>query len=190
MNRIVAPVLSFLTLIVIIACGSNPDRDVLIALYQATDGPNWKDSTNWLSDTSIGEWYGATTDADGRVIRLELSDNRLNGEIPPALGGLSELEWLYLWGNQLRGSVPSELSNLSNLTNLALGDNRLSGEIPPELDSLTKLTALGLLGNQLERSDTIRDWESNEFDRAAPSREPAERSDTTQTRQSNESDGP
>ena len=130
MKRIVTPITSILTLIIISACGSNPDRDVLVALYQATDGPNWEESENCLSDASVGEWFGVTTDADGRVIRLELPDNNLNGEIPPTLGELSEMEWLYLWGNQLRGSVPSELGSLSNLTHLSLGDNSLSGEIP------------------------------------------------------------
>ena len=33
------------------ASGPNPDRDVLVALYHATDGPNWRKNTNWLSET-------------------------------------------------------------------------------------------------------------------------------------------
>ena len=34
------------------------DRAALVALYNATDGPNWTHSTNWLSDAPIGEWHG------------------------------------------------------------------------------------------------------------------------------------
>ena len=30
------------------------DRGVLIALYDATDGPNWDDNTNWLSEAPLG----------------------------------------------------------------------------------------------------------------------------------------
>ena len=41
------------------------DREALVVLYHATDGPNWTNSTNWLSGSPLGEWYGVTTDADG-----------------------------------------------------------------------------------------------------------------------------
>ena len=40
----------------------NPDRAALVALYNATDGPNWVDNTNWLTDAPLGEWYGVSTD--------------------------------------------------------------------------------------------------------------------------------
>jgi hypothetical protein len=36
---------------------SNSDRDALVALFNATDGPNWKDNTNWLTDAPLGDWY-------------------------------------------------------------------------------------------------------------------------------------
>ena len=34
------------------------DREALVALYNATDGENWGDSENWLSDAPLGEWWG------------------------------------------------------------------------------------------------------------------------------------
>ena len=37
-------------------------RAVLVTLYEATDGANWNDNTNWLSAAPLGEWYGVTTD--------------------------------------------------------------------------------------------------------------------------------
>ena len=52
---------------------STDDRDALVALYNATDGPNWTNNTNWLSDRPIGEWYGVTTDAYGRITTCPLS---------------------------------------------------------------------------------------------------------------------
>ena len=50
------------------------DRAALVALYNATDGPNWYDSDNWLGDMPLGEWYAVTTDSDGRVTRLNLRE--------------------------------------------------------------------------------------------------------------------
>ena len=54
-------------------CNTYPDRAVLVALYEATDGANWGDNTNWLSEAPLGEWYGVTTDEEGRVLWLNLS---------------------------------------------------------------------------------------------------------------------
>ena len=70
------------------------DRPVLISLYHTTDGPNWIESGDWLSDRPIGEWYGVATDDEGRVIELLLGDNRLSGPVPAELGNLSKLQWL------------------------------------------------------------------------------------------------
>ncbi len=34
------------------------DREALVALYNATSGPNWDGNDNWLSDVPISEWEG------------------------------------------------------------------------------------------------------------------------------------
>ena len=68
------------------------DRDVLVALYDATDGANWRNSTNWKSTEALSEWFGVSTDADGRVTELSLYNNGLSGEIPAELGDLANLE--------------------------------------------------------------------------------------------------
>ena len=71
---------------------SETDREALVALYNATGGPDWNNNNNWLSDVPIGEWSGVTTDDNGRVTRLLLfSGNQLSGEIPPELGNLANL---------------------------------------------------------------------------------------------------
>ena len=49
------------------------EREVLEALYKATDGPNWGRNDNWLTDSPLGDWFGVDTDADGRVVDLELT---------------------------------------------------------------------------------------------------------------------
>ena len=85
------------------------ERAALKAFYAATKGADWHENRNWLSDAPLGEWHGVTTDDSGRVIGLSLLDNQLSGEIPPELGGLSNLVELYLSGNQLSGCIPSDL---------------------------------------------------------------------------------
>ena len=137
----------------------NPDRAALVALYNATDGPNWVDNANWLTDAPLGEWYGVETDASGRVVELELHGrwdseipHGLTGPIPPELGNLSNLRDLELSRNNLTGPIPPELGRLGNLRTLALNSNRLSGHIPPELASLGELQQLWLGGNLLTRT--------------------------------------
>ena len=83
------------------------------------------------------------------MVRLELRDNGLTGEIPPELGDLEKLEWLCLNGNGLSGEIPPQLGGLASLTMLALARNDLSGRIPPELGSLTSLVWLYLDSNRL-----------------------------------------
>ena len=125
------------------------DRDVLVALYEATDGPNWTKNDNWLTDAPLDAWHGVWTDASGRVQGLSLNDNGLTGEIPPELGALANLQNLNLGFNGLTGEIPPELGNLANLEWLTLSDNGLTGEIPPELGGLANLEGLGLAANGL-----------------------------------------
>ena len=135
----------------------NPDRAALVALYNATDGPNWVDNENWLTDAALGEWYGVDTDDSGRVVRLDLSGREAQGDIPhglagpipPQLGSLTNLTLLDLKLNALSGSIPAELGNLANLARLDLSENNLTGPIPPELGNLANLSWADLRRNAL-----------------------------------------
>ena len=121
---------------------SHPDRAALVALYNATDGPNWVNNENWLTDAPLRDWYGVATDASGRVVRVDLAGRwdseaqewipyGLSGPIPPELGSLANLQDLYLNANELTGTIPAELGSLANLTRLDLFENQLSGPIRP-----------------------------------------------------------
>ena len=132
-----------------VECAPPSDRDVLVSLYDATGGPLWTNSGNWLTDAPLGEWYGVTTQTDGSVLELFLGRNNLSGPIPPELGNLANLTWLDLRTNRLSGPIPPELGTLSGLNALRLAGNNLSGPIPPELGNLANLTWLDLGTNRL-----------------------------------------
>ena len=129
---------------------ASSDREILVKLYNATDGPNWKNDGNWLTDAP--QWHGVTTDAGGRVTVLSLRSNELFGSIPPELGNLSNLETLNLRSNELSGPIPAELGNLANLETLSLRSNELTGSIPAELGDLSNLVRLYLYENGLSGS--------------------------------------
>ena len=129
--------------------GFDLQRNALEVFYMATNGPAWKNNTNWLSDAPLGEWYGVDTYFDGRVHQLDLTDNGLSGEIPRGLRELTHLEDLHLESNRLTGSIPSDLGLLANLEDLRLSENQLTGSIPSELGQLSNLVWLQLNGNRL-----------------------------------------
>ena len=126
-----------------------PDRAALMKLYRETGGSSWTDSTNWGSDLPIGHWRGVTADDAGRVVRLDLHENNLRGQIPPELGTLAGLEALDLEDNHLTGPIPGELGKLTSLVHMALGGNGLTGPTPPELGALPRLNDLILSSNDL-----------------------------------------
>ena len=97
------------------------DREALVALYNATGGPNWNSNHYWLSDVPISGWSGVNTDDNGRVNYLLRRDNQLSGEIPPDLGNLFNLTVLGLGNNQLSGCVPSSLLDRLNMDSSDLG---------------------------------------------------------------------
>ena len=122
-------------------------REALITFYFATGGSEWEHNTNWRrSDISLAQWFGVTTDDDGRVTAIDLSGNKLVGALPARIGNLIYLEKLDLSGNELAGSIPPELGNLANLSTLYLGGNRLTGCVPASLREIENndLDSLGL----------------------------------------------
>ena len=94
---------------------SPEERAALEAFYRATNGDNWHENANWLTDAPLDQWYGVGIDDNGRVYSLFLGYNQLTGEMPSELGSLTNLHWLDLVGNQLTGAIPAELGSIPNL---------------------------------------------------------------------------
>ena len=124
------------------------DRPALVALYNATNGANWKTNTKWLTNAPIGEWHGVTTDGAGRVTNLNLHSNSLAGTLPHEIGDLDRMRELVLWNNDITGSVPYQVGYLTRLTKLWLSSNQFSGALPSRMSDLTRLKQLRLSGNR------------------------------------------
>ena len=158
MVRPIAPTLGLVTFLLLCSAESQAgvpatERQALIALYNATGGANWTDSTGWLgAEGTECTWFGITCRDDGNNLRhLALRNNNLVGTIPPELGNLVRPQTLELSFNQLTGKIPPELGNLAGLGRLLLSVNQLSGEIPSELGNLADLDEIFLDRNQLTR---------------------------------------
>lgn len=134
-----------------VAAVPSTERDALIAFYNSTGGPGWGNSTNWLGAAGTEcSWFGVVcSPGDANVVVLNVSNNNIEGAIPPEIGDLTELESLLLYSNQLSGRIPQEIGTMTMLTSLSLAGNQLIGGIPPELGSLTVLASLRIGNNQL-----------------------------------------
>eukprot|EP00903_Cladosiphon_okamuranus_P006504 g6358.t1 len=150
------------------------DREALVALYNATDGPDWDQNTNWGSGAPLKDWFGVKTNDQDRVVELSLYRNNLRGSIPPELGKLAALQSLILWDNELTGTIPRELRNLRDLKELSLGDNQFTalwdtlgqeeaGSTPTEPGTIPAILD-GLLDFLARIVDNWKDLEQNPWE--------------------------
>ncbi|MDY8138495.1 hypothetical protein [Aquimarina sp. 2201CG5-10] len=131
-------------------CGvSDIEKQALIDLYNSTDGANWTNNTNWLTDTPVCDWFGVTV-VDGKVKELKLSRNNLTGEIPSNIGNqLINIRIFYARENNISGLIPESFGNASLLEGLDLHNNNLEGSIPISVLELNSLYDLALSNNNL-----------------------------------------
>ncbi|KAK6155514.1 hypothetical protein DH2020_009762 [Rehmannia glutinosa] len=78
---------------------------------------------------------------------LNLSMNRLSGEIPKCLGNLDKLEILDISSNNLSGEIPSETNNMVSLSFVNISFNHLSGQISAGWVKILDLNPESTLGN-------------------------------------------
>ncbi|XP_076908228.1 uncharacterized protein LOC143596722 [Bidens hawaiensis] len=83
------------------------------------------------------------------VINIDLSSNKLVGEIPTELTALHALVGLNLSNNHLSGGIPDHIGNMKALNSLDLSGNNLSGPISPSITDLNFLSHLNLSNNNL-----------------------------------------
>ncbi|CAN0197450.1 unnamed protein product [Scytosiphon promiscuus] len=108
------------------------ERWALHCLYRRTNGPGWACNDGWnnLFEGDLSRTYGVST-VGGRITKISLGANDLDGRLPPQLDKLVYLEELSLPGNKLFGKVPSALWELPCLRVVALQKNSFT-VTPPE----------------------------------------------------------
>ena len=147
---------------------SGQDSLALVALYNATDGPNWADNTNWLAGP-VSTWFGITVSGD-RVTRLDLRDNNLTKRNTDSDTGVQEGN-----GALTRDATIARPGEIQRAGPTGLGErepadptesilqaddlheetsmgNGLLGFVPPEIGNLTALEYLKLSDNKLTGS--------------------------------------
>ncbi|MCZ0944135.1 MAG: hypothetical protein OXJ53_13855 [Gammaproteobacteria bacterium] len=117
-------------------------------MYEAMGGTRWENSSGWLTDAPLDDWYGVD-EVGGRVVTLELPDNGLVGELPSAIAALDRLNTLDLRWNTIIGAIPESLGSMASLETLLLSGNQLNGAIPQQWGSESRLKRLDLSYNGL-----------------------------------------
>ncbi|TYG78096.1 hypothetical protein ES288_D02G029800v1, partial [Gossypium darwinii] len=136
--------------------------DVLEDILPYHKETRWRgDDLQEYPETYMEEWVQFTTKSrsysyGGLILEdmtgIDLSCNKLTGQIPPELGNLSQIHSLNLSYNNLTGVIPSSFSNLKQIESLDLSYNSLSGKIPNQLVELNSLEVFSVAQNNLSGS--------------------------------------
>ena len=152
-------------------------RGILMELYKALDGPNWKKQENWGTDADLRKWAGVSISAApnqyGFTISLIFNNMGLKGEIPACIGDLGDilsvfsiyaepgvtgtfpvsfsklvnLESLYIQGTSLT-SLPDIFTDLTKLSSVVFSNNpHLTGPLPESLGSSPVLSTFSISSN-------------------------------------------
>ncbi|KAK4854432.1 hypothetical protein QYF36_023782 [Acer negundo] len=114
---------------------------------QSTVAPMRKEETVEFTTKKTSYSY------QGRILiymsGVDLSCNKLTGEIPHQIGNLTRIHTLNLSYNHLTGSIPRTFSNLQQIESLDLSHNNLNGKIPPQIIELYNLAVFSVAYNNL-----------------------------------------
>jgi len=125
---------------------SAQDSLAVVELYKSTDGDNWVNNENWLSEKPINEWFGITAE-DTSIVALELPLNHLKGELPKGITTLTNLKFLNLAQNDLSGPVSDVFSKLKALEDLNISQNDFTDEILKDISKLQNLKNIDISKN-------------------------------------------
>ena len=123
--------------------------NILMDLFQDSNGKQWSIKTNWGSDRPLSDWYGVTLNSKGYVKKIIMHNNNIDGCIPDSIRGLRYLQVLDLRFNCINGCIPEGICELASLTHIHLHGNRLQGEVPQHIGDLNLLKVLDVRSNSL-----------------------------------------
>ncbi|WVZ13475.1 hypothetical protein V8G54_011041 [Vigna mungo] len=126
--------------------------------------PNAKEKVNFTTKKTSYTYKGYIL---GYMSGIDLSNNKLNGNIPFEFGNLTRIKALNLSYNDLIGKIPSSFSNLVQIESLDLSFNKLSGRIPPQLSRLSFLAVFSVAHNNLTGETPEQKGQFNTFDESS-----------------------
>jgi hypothetical protein len=125
------------------------EREVLVRLYEETDGENWLRRGGWLRNSiDHCRWEGVTCTEYGLVVEINLSRNNMVGRLSDLAGSLKYLHRIDMRANQLEATLPSDFRiNHPNLRYIDLSKNKLKGNLSDKSSIHEGLVHLDLSGN-------------------------------------------
>ncbi|KAL0452648.1 UNVERIFIED_CONTAM: putative LRR receptor-like serine/threonine-protein kinase IRK [Sesamum latifolium] len=106
-------------------------------------------SDNGLSGSIDDALASSKENSRTKLLILDVSQNKLSGEIPSTVGDLGSLQLLNMSRNSFVGTIPARIGQLKSLSILDLSENQLNGSIPSEIGLLKSLNELSLEKNSL-----------------------------------------
>ena len=107
-------------------------REALRMFYDALNGDNWYNNTNWNTDAPLDEWYGLGVDDGIRVTSIDLAYNNLQGQFPDVIKEFKDLRYLRLYDNNIEGDVPDWFFEMG-IYSTDLRNNKLNGHVTAEM---------------------------------------------------------
>ncbi|XP_068488791.1 cuscuta receptor 1-like isoform X2 [Phaseolus vulgaris] len=126
--------------------------------------PTAKEKVNFTTKKTSYTYKG---DILGYMSGIDLSNNKLNGNIPSEVGNLTGIRALNLSYNDFIGQIPSSFSNLVQTESLDLSFNKLSGQIPLQLNRLSFLAVFSVAHNNLSGETPERKGQFLTFDESS-----------------------
>lgn len=106
-------------------CESIDEREALLALFDSTNGAAWTNSTGWDGE-DICNFYGV----DCAAKTLDLSNNNLDGILPPEFFCISSFQLVDLSNNNIQGCIPDSMASMTAVQSLDLSFNQITCNIP------------------------------------------------------------
>ncbi|KAJ6920899.1 receptor protein kinase-2 [Populus alba x Populus x berolinensis] len=118
-----------------------------MALTSPSQCPDMISPTSCFEELMKGRIYHRNSCVVKHLQRI--SNNRITGKIPPAIGNLKSLQTLSLDTNRLSGEIPEEICGLKSLTKINIRANNIRGEIPASIFQCKSLTSVDFSQNSL-----------------------------------------
>ncbi|KAI7725331.1 hypothetical protein M8C21_029679, partial [Ambrosia artemisiifolia] len=125
-----------------ITCLERERQSLLVFKRNLTDT---YDLLSTWSGLECCEWHGVGCDSrDGHVVKLDLHNKWLTGELSPSLQNLKHLRYLDLSLNNISGYIPEFLGSFQYLEYLNFSGSSFVGVVPHNLGHLSRLQYLDL----------------------------------------------